>query len=237
MYKSSEGYIWQVIKLKSDSQFWLQDIQFWWLYHLKWSQLGGLLYNGAIPLASPCSCLWLVCVIMENYFFMALLTVHKNFTTCEKCISMVLHRKVVGGAAEISQTKVYKMGSPLSCLQYLHTVHFQCFYASLFELFGLVFFTEYNWYKAKLKLQNKSRITYCKINCWRMFVVVQKFKQRCIPTLFKSHKGSSHNSNSTFRMQQESCPTDSIPTVKNRWFTLDLIEQLSYLILCVFGDI
>lgn len=131
---------------------------------------------------------------MENYFFMALLTVHKNFTTCEKC--MVLHRKVVGGAAEISQTKVYKMESPLSCLQYLHTVHFQCFYASFFALFGLVFFTEYNWYKAKLKLQNKSRITYCKINWWRMFVVltnryVQKFKQRCIPNLFKSHKGFS----------------------------------------------
>lgn len=131
---------------------------------------------------------------MENYFFMAILTVHKNFTTCEKC--MVLHRKVVGGAAEISLTKVYKMGSPLSCLQYLHTVHFQCFYTSFFELLGLVFFTEYNWYKAKLKLQNKSRITYCKINWWRIFVVltnryVQKFKQRCIPNLFKSHKGSS----------------------------------------------
>lgn len=25
LYKSSEGYIWQVIKLNSDSQFWLQD--------------------------------------------------------------------------------------------------------------------------------------------------------------------------------------------------------------------
>lgn len=99
LYKSSEGYIWQVTKLNSDSQFWLQDIQFWWLYHLKWSQVGGLLYSGAIPLVSPCSCLWLVCVIMENYFFMALLTVHKNFTSCEKC--MVLHREVVGGAAEI----------------------------------------------------------------------------------------------------------------------------------------